>query len=49
MTDVIVMFVRSNNGTLSKAKRGKFSELTDEGINALESVICATLNRYLTT
>ncbi len=42
-----IMFVRNNNGTLSKAKRDKFGELTDEEIHALETVICTTLNRHL--
>lgn len=42
----LIMFVRGNNGTLSKAKREKFSELTDEEIHALEAVICAALKRH---
>ncbi len=38
-----IMFVRSNNGTLSKSKRGKFAELTDDEVHALERVICKEL------
>ena len=34
-----IMFVRNNNGTLSKAKREKFSELTDFEVEALETII----------
>lgn len=34
-----IMFVRNNNGTLSKAKREKFNELTDDEVHALEQVI----------
>ena len=34
-----IVFVRNNNGVLSKAKRDKFAELTDDEIHALEGVI----------
>ena len=34
-----IVFVRNNNGVLSKTKRDKFSELTDDEIHALEGVI----------
>ena len=34
-----IVFVRNNNGVLSKTKRDKFSELTDDEIHALEDVI----------
>ena len=36
---VCELFVQSNGGVLSKAKREKFNELTDAEIAALESVI----------
>ncbi len=35
-----ILFVNQNNGTLSAAKRGKFPELSDEEVFALEKVIC---------
>ena len=35
-----ILFVNQNNGTLSAAKRGKFPELNDEEVSALEMVIC---------
>ena len=34
-----IMFVRNNNGVLSKSKRERFSELTDDEVHALEAVI----------
>ena len=34
-----IMFVRNNNGVLSKTKREKFSELSDDEIHALEATI----------
>lgn len=34
-----ILFVRNNNGVLSKAKRDNFSELTDDEVRALENVI----------
>ena len=34
-----IVFVRNNNGVLSKAKRDKFAELTDDEIHTLEGVI----------
>ena len=34
-----ILFVRNNNGTLSKAKREYFGELTDGEVHALETVI----------
>ena len=38
-----ILFVRNNNGVLSKAKRGLFSELADDEIHALEQVISNAL------
>ena len=35
-----ILFVNQNNGTLSAAKRGKFPELSDAEVSALEKVIC---------
>jgi hypothetical protein len=34
-----IMFVRNNNGVLSKTKREKFNELSDDEIHALEETI----------
>lgn len=38
-----IMFVRDNNGRLSKNKRGHFDELNDEEVSALENVIVKAL------
>ena len=38
-----ILFVRNNNGILSKTKREKFNELTDDEVHALEQVISRVL------
>ena len=48
LAENLIMFIRQNNGTLSKSRRdGDFRQLTDEEVSLIQGIVQDTFQGYL--